>query len=69
VPQIGEAQVARGEEGCTAAFTDPVLVQQLTAHYTMAFVEHVLRGADTAALGPDAVELVPGTALNGYDAA
>jgi hypothetical protein len=63
VPLIGESQVARAEDGCTAAFADPVAVQQLTAHYTVAFVRHVLDGGDTVSLGPEAVDLVPGLTL------
>ncbi len=68
VPLIGEAQVARAEDGCTAAYADPVAVQQLTAHYTVAFVVHVLDGGDTASLGPEAVDFVPGLTLADHQA-
>lgn len=54
VPLLGEAQVARAEDGCTDAYVDPVLATAVLNHYSVAFFRTTLGIADdTATLEED----------------
>lgn len=57
VDVIGEAQVARAENGCTARFADPVVVTQVLGHYSVAFFRTTLGVADDTATS--AVDITP----------
>jgi dienelactone hydrolase len=65
---LGEAQVARAEDGCTEAFVDPTLATSVLGHYSVAFLRTTLGVADdSATLAVDITPELGGIALSAFD--
>jgi dienelactone hydrolase len=65
---LGEAQVARAEDGCTEAFVDPALANAVLGHYSVAFLRTTLGVADdSATLAVDITPELGGVSLSAFD--